>query len=251
MLTEERYNLILERLQSQGVVKLQELVEAIGASESTIRRDLVDLESRHLLKRIHGGASLLNQRSQEPGMDEKTSKNIQEKDVIARLAAREIRDNECIYLDAGTTTLAMISYIEAENVTVVTNGLSHVEALVNQRIRSYLLGGMMKIHTKAVIGSIALQNMDNFRFDRCFLGTNGVDLELGYTTPDPEEALIKRRAHQLSGQTYVLADSSKIGEVTFAKLLDLNEATLITDSVPPHLRKTIAHKTKIIEGSAS
>lgn len=250
MLTEERYKLILERLQSHGVVKLQELVEAIGASESTIRRDLVDLESRHLLKRVHGGASLVNQRSQEPGMDEKTLKNIQEKDIIARLAAREIRDNECIYLDAGTTTLAMISYIEAENVTVVTNGLSHVEALVHQKIRSYLLGGMMKIHTKAVIGSIALQNMENFRFDKCFLGTNGVDPEMGYTTPDPEEALIKRRAHQLSAQTYVLADSSKLGEVTFAKLLDLNEAILITDSVSPHLQKDIAHKTKIIEGSS-
>ena len=65
--------------------------------------------------------------------------------------------------------LAMIPFIEAKDVTVVTNGLSHVEALVSKRIRSYLLGGMMKIHTKAVIGSIALQNMDNFRFDKCFL----------------------------------------------------------------------------------
>ena len=102
----------------------------------------------------------------------KTFKNIQQKTVIARLAAQEIQNGECIYLDAGTTTLAMIPFIEARDVTVVTNGLSHVEALVSKRIRSYLLGGMMKIHTKAVIGSIALQNMDNFRFDKCFLGSN-------------------------------------------------------------------------------
>lgn len=250
MLTEERYQLILERLQRQGVVKLQELVDSLGASESTIRRDLVDLESRQLLKRVHGGASLLNLKSQEPGMEEKTSKNIQEKTVIAQLAAKEIRDGECIYLDAGTTTLAMIPCIEARNVTVVTNGLSHVEALVSKQIRSYLLGGMMKTHTKAVIGSIALQNMDNFRFDKCFLGTNGVDPQMGYTTPDPEEALIKRRAHQLSGQTYVLADSSKIGEVTFAKLFELDEAVLITDSIPANWRKALLQHTKIIEGSS-
>jgi DeoR family fructose operon transcriptional repressor len=164
------------------------------------------------------------------------------------LAALEIENGDCIYLDAGTTTLAMIPYIEAKDVTVVTNGLSHVEALVSKRIRSYLLGGMMKIHTKAVIGSIALQNMDNFRFDKCFLGTNGVDPEMGYTTPDPEEALIKRRAHQLSGKSYVLADSSKIGEITFAKLFELEEADLITEQMPDHWRAVIEQKTKIIEG---
>lgn len=248
MLTEERYKLILERLQINGVVKLQQLVEELGASESTIRRDLIDLESRQLLKRVHGGAALLNQKSQEPGMDEKTFKNVQQKNVIGRLAAREIRDGECIYLDAGTTTLAMIPHIEAKDVTVVTNGLSHVEALVSKQIRSYLLGGMMKMHTKAVIGSIALQNLDNFRFDKCFIGTNGVDAEMGYTTPDPEEALIKRRAHDLSSRTYVLADSSKIGEVTFAKLFELRAGVLITESVPERWRRAIAQKTKIIEG---
>lgn len=249
MLTEERYALILERLQAQGVVKLQELVDSLGASESTIRRDLVDLENRQLLRRIHGGASLLNSKGQEPGMEEKTFKNIQEKSVIARLAAQQIRDGDCIYLDAGTTTLAMISAIEAKDVTVVSNGLSHVEALVGKQIRSYLLGGMMKAHTKAVIGSVALQNLENFRFDKCFLGTNGVDPKLGFTTPDPEEALIKRRAHQLSAKTFVLADSSKIGEVTFTKLFDVNEAVLITDTVPSNWKKPLLEKTKIIEGS--
>jgi len=248
MLTEERYHLILQRLQERSIVKLQELVDILGASESTIRRDLIDLESRQLLKRIHGGAALVHQKSQEPGMDEKTFTNVQQKDVIANLAAQELLDGECIYLDAGTTTLAMIPYIEAKDITVVTNGLSHVEALVHQQIRSYLLGGMMKMHTKAVIGSIALQNMDNFRFDKCFLGANGIDAEMGYTTPDPEEALIKRRAHELSSQTYILADSSKIGEITFAKLFSLNEAVLITEAMPEQWQRSIAQKTKIIEG---
>ncbi|NGM82687.1 DeoR/GlpR transcriptional regulator [Paenibacillus sp. 7124] len=248
MLTEERCRLIIQRLQEKGVVKIQELTEMLEASESTVRRDLIDLESRNLLKRVHGGASLVANRSQEPGMEEKTFKNIQPKNVIARLAASQVLDGECIYLDAGTTTLAMIPHINAKGITVVTNGLSHVETLVNKRITSYLLGGMMKSHTKAVIGSIAFQNMDNFRFDKCFLGTNGVDAEWGFTTPDPEEALIKRRAHQLSAATYVLADSSKFGEVAFAKLFDLHEATVITEAVPERLRQSIASKTKIIEG---
>lgn len=79
MLTEERYRIILERLQERGVVKLQELVELLGASESTVRRDLIDLEERRMLKRIHGGAALPGDKMLEPGMDEKSSKNIQEK----------------------------------------------------------------------------------------------------------------------------------------------------------------------------
>jgi DeoR family fructose operon transcriptional repressor len=174
--------------------------------------------------------------------------NVQQKNEIARLAAAQFSDGDCVYLDAGTTTLAVIPYITAADITVVTNGLSHVEALVSKRIRSYLLGGMMKIHTKAVIGSMALQNLDNFRFDKCFLGTNGVDPEMGYTTPDPEEAMIKRRAHQLSAKTYVLADASKIGEISFAKLFDLSEATLITEALPELWRPSVTQKTNIIEG---
>lgn len=79
MLTEERYAAIIERLHLQGIVKLQELVDVLGASESTIRRDLIDLESRQMLKRIHGGAALVNEKTLEPGMEEKTFKNIQQK----------------------------------------------------------------------------------------------------------------------------------------------------------------------------
>ncbi|MBO2945003.1 DeoR/GlpR transcriptional regulator [Paenibacillus sp. F411] len=249
MLTEERYRIIIQRLQESGVVKLQELVTLLEASESTIRRDLVDLEERGLLKRIHGGASLPGHKLPEQGLEEKSSRNIHEKSKIASLAAMQVKDGEYIYIDAGTTTLAMIPLISARGVTVVTNGLSHIEALADQQIDSYLLGGKMKTRTRAVIGSIALQNMEHFRFDRCFLGTNGADVQMGYTTPDPEEALIKRRAHQLSSASYVLADASKFGEVSFAKVLEVQEAALITDRMPEAWRESFANKTKIIEGS--
>lgn len=79
MLTEERYRIILERLQQRGVVKLQELVELLEASESTVRRDLIDLEERQLLKRIHGGAALPSPKIQEPGIEEKRSKTFNRK----------------------------------------------------------------------------------------------------------------------------------------------------------------------------
>lgn len=247
MLTEARYRQIIRFLEEKGIAKVTELADWLGASESTVRRDLIDLEAQNQLKRIHGGAVSLNPKGLELGIEEKSSKNLEQKEKIAQLAARQLRDGDSIYLDAGTTTLAMIPFIVANNITVVTNGLSHIEALVNGQIESYLLGGKMKMRTRAVVGSMALRNIENYRFDKCFLGANGIHPDMGYTTPDPEEALIKRRAHELSGQTFVLADSSKIGEITFTKLFDLQEASLITESVPDRFREAISRKTNMIE----
>lgn len=232
MLAEERQQMIMKQLEKARVVKLQDLVQSLHASESTIRRDLQELEFRHLLRRVHGGASLLQLRSTEPDMETKTAENMQQKRSIARLAASLVKEHECIYLDAGTTTLEMIPYIKGGNVTVVTNGPSHAEMLAERMIACYLIGGKMKRSTKAVIGSMANRNLDLFRFDRAFLGANGIDATMGYTTPDPEEASLKRHAKELSAQTYVVADSSKFFEVSFSKMFDLREAAIITDELP-------------------
>jgi Transcriptional regulators of sugar metabolism len=245
MLAEERQQIIMRQLADSRVVKLQDLVSSLNASESTVRRDLQELEERHLLRRVHGGASLLQPRSVEPDMETKTSKNIQQKKTIARMAAGMIRDNECIYLDAGTTTLEMIPYITASNVTAVTNGPAHGEALSLRNILCYLIGGMMKRTTNAVVGSMAVDNLNFFRFDRAFIGTNGIDTAMGYTTPDPEEAAVKKKAQELSAQTYIVADSSKFSEVSFCKMFDLEKASIITEALPETVGEELSGRTKI------
>jgi DeoR family fructose operon transcriptional repressor len=245
MLAEERQQIIMRQLEDSRVVKLQDLVRSLNASESTVRRDLQELEEHHLLRRIHGGASLLQRRSDEPDMETKTSKNIQQKKAIAKMAAGMIRDNECVYLDAGTTTLEMIPFIKASNVTVVTNGPAHAEALSMRNVLCYLIGGMMKRTTNAVVGSLAVDNLNLFRFDRAFIGTNGIDTEMGYTTPDPEEAAVKKRALALSGQTYIVADSSKFSEVSFCKMFDLEKASIITEMLPESVREELLNRTKV------
>ncbi|WP_089973020.1 DeoR/GlpR family DNA-binding transcription regulator [Lihuaxuella thermophila] len=247
MLTPQRHQLILDLLRKQGVVKIQDLVAATDSSESTVRRDLIQLEKKHLLKRIHGGAALLQGKGSEPGMVEKSAKNLQEKKQIAAFAASLVKNGDCIYLDAGSTTFEMIPHFIDKQVTVVTNGVNHLEALVANHVKAYVLGGKMKASTKALIGSVALENLRRYRFDRCFLGANGIHPELGYTTPDPEEALLKQSAMQLSGQTYVLADHSKFSEISFAKFADLEEACLITDLVPEDTRECYEQKTSLFE----
>lgn len=231
MLTPERHQVILDLLKKKGVVKLQELIDATGASESTIRRDLVQLEEQDYLKRVHGGASLLQAKGIEPSMHEKSSKNIQDKQRIGQYAASLVKDGSCIYLDAGSTTYEMIPFLQGKDITVVTNGLMHIEALFHANIRAYLLGGMMKSNTRALIGSAALEGLLRYRFDIAFLGINGIHPVHGYTTPDPEEALLKKTALQLANERYMLADATKFAEVAFAKIEDLAAASIITTNL--------------------
>lgn len=111
MLTSERHQLILQMVKEQGVVKIQDLVDATQASESTIRRDLTVLEEERFLKRVHGGAAKLHGMTIEPSMPEKANRNLSEKQKIAMYAASLVEEGDCIYLDAGSTITEMIDYL--------------------------------------------------------------------------------------------------------------------------------------------
>ncbi|HWO76664.1 MAG TPA: DeoR/GlpR family DNA-binding transcription regulator [Bacillus sp. (in: firmicutes)] len=245
MLTEERHRIILELLETKKIVRIQELVEVLSSSESTIRRDLSQLERKKKLKRVHGGASLLNQKKEELSIDEKLTKNLEEKDRIAKYAATLIKDGDCIYLDAGTTINQMIPYISAHDLTVVTNGLTHLEQLLAKNINTYLVGGCIKQKTRALIGHGAIDSLNKYRFDKIFLGVNGIHVDYGYTTPDPEEAAVKATAINLGQNVFVLADHTKFHEVTFSKVADLEEATIITNETDPETIEEFRKKTNI------
>ncbi|MBY8912377.1 DeoR/GlpR family DNA-binding transcription regulator [Bacillus sp. YC2] len=229
MLTPERYQLIIDQIDKRDVVKIQELISMTNASESTIRRDLSTLEERGFLKRVHGGASKLSNSRLEPDMLEKSSKNLQDKLKIAETAAALLEEGDCIYLDAGTTTLHMIEFIDkTKDIVVVTNGVMHIEALIRKGIPFYLLGGYVKHRTGAMIGGASLTAISQYRFDKSFLGVNGVHIEAGFTTPDPDEALLKTKAVRQAKTAYVLADPSKFGEISFSAFADLSDAAIIT-----------------------
>ena len=123
VLAEERQQMILQMLKENKVVKLQEICEKSGCSESSARRDFQLLEEKNLLVRVHGGAKIKYSLSSEPDMTGKATRNTSEKNAIAHAAAKHIQQDDVIYLDAGTSTLAMVQYLEPEqNLTVVTNG---------------------------------------------------------------------------------------------------------------------------------
>lgn len=229
MLSEERKQIILDLLDKNEIVKLSTLVKVMDTSESSVRRDLAHLEEEGLLERVHGGARKIRHKSEEQSYGEKTSQKMTEKDVIAKKAAELIEENDAIFIDAGTSTYEMIKYLKGKNVFVVTNGLSHIEALASENIECYIIGGKVKLKTKAVIGSDAIKCLNKFAFDKVFLGTNAIDLKFGFTTPDSEEAEFKRVVSNLGKSTYVLADHSKFYNVSNVRFLDIDKAIIITD----------------------
>lgn len=246
MLTIERQDLILSLLREKDVVTVKEMCDVTSASESTIRRDLTELENNQYIKRVHGGASLLKKKREEPTLLEKTTKNQKEKNVMAQKAASFIEDGDSIYLDAGSSTMELIPFLKDKSVMVVTNGIPHVQLLIEYGIETYVISGKAKKGTAALIGTKAVEAIKEYRFDKCFLGINGVHLEQGLTTPDPEEASVKQTALAQSQAKYVLADPSKFGEVSFANVADLANVHIITtDGLSTEQQEAIRKQTTL------
>src|SRR5699024_7399809 len=130
MLTTDRHALILQTLKNQRTITIHELVQITDASESTIRRDLSQLEKDMRLKRVHGGASVIERKMMEPSMSEKANTNTKQKNAIAKYAAELIEEGDCIYIDAGSTTIELYQYIKDKQIVVVTNGLLHIKYAV-------------------------------------------------------------------------------------------------------------------------
>ncbi|MCM2591426.1 DeoR/GlpR family DNA-binding transcription regulator [Rossellomorea marisflavi] len=245
MLTDERHRIILDLLKDKETIKIQEIVDMTDASESTIRRDLTQLEQEKFLKRVHGGASRLQGKLKELSVSEKSSKNLHEKRLIGQYAASLIEDGDCIFLDAGTSTLSLIDYLPQMDIVVVTNGLTHVDLLLQKGFKTYLVGGMVKQTTKAMIGSGAVESLKHYRFDKAFMGANGIHAQYGFTTPDPEEAQVKRVAIELAREAMFLTDDSKFGEISFSKIVDIDKAMVITNALDEEQDTAIMKQTTI------
>lgn len=248
MLTEKRQQLILDFLTENDIVTISELMEPLKASESTIRRDLKNLENQGLLARVHGGAKKTPHLGFEATMAEKEEKFHQQKVQIAKFCAELLDEEDVVYLDAGTTTIEMIQFIPQDlPIKVVTNSVKHAALLIDRQIETIILGGMIKISTNATLGSTAIQQLRELRFSKAFLGMNGAELEAGFTTPDPEEAAVKKWAMKQSQQNYVLIDHSKLQQITFAQVAPLKAAKIITDSCSQKFVKDFQDQTTLKE----
>ena len=246
MLKSERKQFILEKVLKEKFVSLETLVQELGTSESTVRRDLDELEAESKLRRVHGGAESLHFLQEEESNKEKSIKNIQEKMLVAKKAASLISNDDVVFVDAGTTNELLLGYLSQDNLTVVTNSIHHAAKLVDKNIQTIIIGGHVKKSTDASIGAVAYEQIKQLNFDKAFLGINGIDEEF-LTTPDMEEAVIKKTVIENARKSYIVTDSSKIGRVSFAKVDKIENATIITNQSSGALMKKIKENTRVIE----
>lgn len=234
LLTEERYAMILKRVKLNKSVKLPELCEMLGTSESTVRRDLSALDERGLLKKVHGGAISLDEDSlnlPEQDVEEKSKIFGEEKSAIARFAASLIEDGDFCFLDAGTTTEKMIDFLPLKDVSFVTNGFVHAKKLARKGFKTYIPGGEIKKTTEAIVGAECVSSLQSYNFTKCFMGANGISLTAGISTPDRNEALVKETAINRSRIAYILADHSKFDRVASVTFAQTEHTQIITDKL--------------------
>ncbi len=233
---------IIKFLLRTGTATVEEILEVAGSSAPSIRRDLAKLESRGLIRRTHGGATLVEPLLYEPFRYDSSflareQRFAEEKRRIGLAAAELIQPNETVGLTAGTTTTHIgRSLRHREKIQVVTNAINIGMELCNQPgIRTYLTGGVVPwAWSFSLTGNAALTFLENVYMDKVFLSVTGLDAERGATTLESDEALIYRKMLKQAKQVIVVADASKLGKVSPAFICPINEMNiLITDTGAP------------------
>ncbi len=232
MYAEERQQHILDRARAAGRVEVNSLAEALDVTPETVRRDLTILERHGVLRRVHGGAIPVERLGFEPGVEARAERYVAEKERIAKAALPHLPDEGTILLDAGTTTLRLAELLPRNHeLTIVTNSLG-IATIVAQRpnLSLYLLGGRVRGRTLAAVGSWVIDALKDIFVDVAFIGTNGLSVERGLTTPDQSEASAKHAMITAARRSVVLTDHSKIGVDHFARFAELGDiAAVITD----------------------
>ncbi len=239
MLAEERFSEITRLVNERKTVTVQELTEYLDTSESTIRRDLTTLHKRKMLIKVHGGATAIDMGYTTKDVDvaSRQDMNIEEKVQIARCAAELIEKDDFVYIDAGTSTEFLIDYITEQEAVYVTNAILHARKLSQKGCRVFLIGGELKESTEAIVGAVALENLSRYHFTKGFFGANGVHPEKGLTTPEINEAVVKEKAFLQCKERFVLADSSKINQVSSVRFAEFADAVILTTTLRDTLWK--------------
>lgn len=232
MIPAERRRHILSRARTHGVVSLRDLVDELGVSVSTLRRDLRDLVAEGLLERTRGGAVLPDSLAQEPSYLEKTGEAGAEKEAIAEAALPFVESGDSVLLGPGTTTLALARRLtEVPDLTVVTNSLLVVDALLNApEIEVVVTGGALRRSIHALVGPGVEQSLGPIGVSTVFLSGNGVSPVRGLTTPNMLVADADRALASAAKRVIVLADYTKVGNETMCQTVPVDAIdVLITD----------------------
>ena len=232
----ERQSLIVEIVNREGSIQISDICNKFDVSDMTARRDLNELDRRGLIRRIHGGAITNYGRSYEPPFQTRSTKNQEAKSAIGKKAAELIYDGDSIALDVGTTTLEIVhGLVGKRNLTIITSSLQIANLVVKTLsletdARLILTGGIVRPRELSMIGSIAERVFEEFHVDKAFIGIGGINIEAGLTEFNIEDAQTKKRLIKTARENIVVADGSKMGVTTFARVASLDAINkIVTD----------------------
>ena len=234
MYAEERHQAIAELVASRGRVAVTELASHFDVTTETVRRDLSQLEKLKLLRRVHGGAvSMRSVTMLEAQLPDRDHAQADEKERIARAAVALLPEGGCtLLLDAGSTTIRLAALLPpTEHWTVITHAVPIAALLAPlPHVELQLLPGRVRPATQAAVGHATIEAIHQLRADLAFVGTNGISVRHGLSTPDPEEAATKRALVESADRVVVLTDATKVGQERTVRFADLDDIdVLVTD----------------------
>ncbi|MDH2363169.1 DeoR/GlpR family DNA-binding transcription regulator [Priestia megaterium] len=250
MLQDERLEAILLYLKDHERITIETVCEINDVSRDTARRYLIKLEELGKIVRIRGGAKKLSYSKELYDYNQRLNMASTVKEKIGEYAASLLKDGESLILDASTTVQFAAKYIKTHNHTIVTNSINVVNELVRkENIKINILGGTLDHQHQAIYGSRAIKDIQEYKVDKCIIGTCGISEE-GLSTSIEEEGLLLKEMIGRSQQTILLADSSKFNKTFFQKVCDLELIdTLITnEALPSNLQKELnRHSVEVID----
>jgi DeoR family transcriptional regulator of aga operon len=228
MIRSERLSAILGMLANSGRIEIDELVQKLGASPATVRRDLDVLAGQQLLSRTHGGA-IAHSVAYDLPIRYKYKQRPDAKTAIARKAAEMVPRGAVVGLSGGTTTTAIADALMSRadimapapdpGLTIVTNAINiAMQSAMRSQIKTVLTGGVANFQSYEFVGSFAEEVLKNVTLDLAFLVVNGMDSKAGPTSHDEREAAVNRMMAQCAARVVVVTDSSKLGKKAFASL---------------------------------
>ncbi len=246
-LRRQRLSLLVE---SRRAVRLEELSTALGVSQATVRRDLDELAAGGRLRRVHGGAVAIDERAGEPHFETKAATAAAEKLRIAQRAVELLAPDDTVYLDSGTTVLAVARLLHGWNrLTVVTNSLPVATELMGRGPRLIVIGGEVCATSQAIVGPLTRAILDTIHVDRALMGTYALSLQDGLMTTDPSEAYTKELVMTRAREVIVLADAGKLATRSLVRAGRLDDVdVLVTDARvdEPTLRALKRHRVRVI-----
>lgn len=232
MNAEERRGTIVEVVRHHGAATVSELVDKLGLSEATIRRDLLRLDEQGLLRRVHGGARPLD--SRDDVFADLTVLNVEAKEAIARTVARTVQDGQSLLLDIGTTVARVARYLRGREVTVLTRNLAVYEELAgDEHVDLVLLGGSVRPHHHSLVGHLTIESLRQVRADVVLIGTSGIRRTGHSVDTVADEVGVKRAMIEAADAVTMLADSTKFPGSGAATVCPPQAITrLVTDASP-------------------